>query len=221
MSEPIVMQQFHVGVDFGQRRDHTAVVVLEQRVVYLGMRDPVYYTPNCEVRMGIRLIERIPLLVGFDTVMGDLERLSQCQEFDGRKVVTALDATSVVGWVVEDVRRREMHGRVYPVWITSGATGRDKDGFWTTPRTELLQTLMVSVEMGRLECGDVPGWWDLRSELASLRRVYGENGMRYETDGEHDDLVFALAMAVWGVQRHPLPVKGEELLRKMRQLSLL
>jgi len=47
-----------------------------------------------------------------------------------------------------------------------------------------------------------------------VRGGQGGRGARYETVGRHDDLVFALALALFGVRMRVLPVEGEAVRRR-------
>jgi hypothetical protein len=72
---------------------------------------------------------------------------------------------------------------IVPVTITSGGSARRDGGVWQVPRRDLLGKLVVEFE-GRLR---LPG--RLREEIAEVQSGPGRGG-------GHDDLVFALALAV-------------------------
>ena len=48
----------------------------------------------------------------------------------------------------------------------------------------------------------------MAEELKAMHKVQTVRGPRFETTGAHDDLVFALALALFGVRRRLLPVEG-------------
>ena len=114
-----------------------------------------------------------------------MERLTQSPKLSGGTVTTTVDATGLGIVVSEDLRRRRLRGELYPVAITGGLEGKYRDGFYPTPRTELL----IGVQTAR--------------------------GLRIETLGQHDDLVFALALALFGVRMRTLPVVGEAVRRRI------
>ena len=93
-------------------------------------------------------------------------------------MTTTVDATGLGIVASEDLRRRRLRGELYPVVITGGLEGKYRDGFYPTPRTELL----IGVQKAR--------------------------GLRFETLGQHDDLVFAPALALCGVRMRTLPAAG-------------
>jgi len=56
----------------------------------------------------------------------------------------------------------------------------------------------------------------MAEELKAMRKVQTVRGPRFETMGAHDDLVFALGLALFGVRRRWLPVEGEAVRNRMR-----
>ncbi len=56
----------------------------------------------------------------------------------------------------------------------------------------------------------VQGWGALEEELKGMRKVQSVRRPRFETMGAHDDLVFALGLALFGVRRRLLPLAGED-----------
>ena len=60
----------------------------------------------------------------------------------------------------------------------------------------------------------VGGWDLLEKELKAMRKVQSARGPRFETLGAHDDLVFALGLALFGVRMRRLPVEGEAVRRR-------
>ncbi len=210
------LRSFHIGVDLGQRVDHTAFVVVEQRVVVSAQRDLASYEYLRERKLYVRMVERVRLGQGFDEVVGEVERLTQSPELSGGTVTTTVDATGLGIVVSEDLRRRRLRGELYPVVITSGLEGKYRDGFYPTPRTELLIGVQRAFEQQRLGvCGDVVGWGRLEAELKGMRKVQTARGPRFETLGQQDDLVFALALALFGVRMRTLPVVGEAVRRRV------
>ncbi len=185
MDQPgmVNLRSFHVGVDF------TGFVVVEQQVVVTGVRDPVTYEYGRERRLYVKLVERVKLGQGFQQIVDEIERLTQAPELQGGTVTTAVDATGLGIVVTEDLRKRRLRGELYPVVITGGLEGKYQDGFYPTPRTEL---------------------------LLGVQKVQSVRGPRFETLGKHDDLVFALALALFGARRRVLPVEPEMLRRWAR-----
>ncbi|MBZ2185851.1 MAG: hypothetical protein K7J46_14155 [Bryobacter sp.] len=204
------LKSFHIGVDLGQRVDHTAVVVVEQRVVATAERDAVTYEYRRERKLVVCLVERLRLGVGYEGVARELERLTNARALDGETVTTVVDATGLGMVVSENLRRKQLRGELYPVVITGGQEGRYRSGYWPTPRAELLLGVERALEVEGLGvAAGVKGWSEMEAEMRGMRKVRGERGPRWETLGAHDDLVFALGLALFGARMRWLPVEGE------------
>ena len=203
------LRSFHVGVDLGQRVDHTAIVVVEQRVEATRVRDPVSFEYRRERKLIVRLAQRVRLGTGYFEVAAEIERLTHCTEFESGSVTTAVDATGLGSVVSEDLQRRRLRGELYPVVITGGLEGSYRSGYWPTPRTELLLGVQRAMEaQGLGVAGGMEGWADVEAELKGMRKVASARGPRFETSGKHDDLVFALALSLFGARMRVLPVEG-------------
>lgn len=65
------------------------------------------------------------------------------------------------------------------------------------------------LEMGELCVAEKLAGWPARAEeLRAMRKLPGRNGPRYESLGAHDDLVMALALALFGARMRPLALEG-------------
>ena len=116
-------------------------MVVEQRVIVSAQKDLASYEYLRERKLYVRMVERV----------------RQTSEFSGG-TVTTVDATGLGIVVSEDLRRRRLRGELYPVVITGGLEGKYRDGFYPTPRTELLIGVQKAFEQQRLGvAGDVVG----------------------------------------------------------------
>ena len=106
----ITLRSFHIGVDLGKCVNHTTVVVVEQRVVPTGKRDPVTFEPVRERQNVVRMAERVKLGTGYFDIAGELERLTNCAEFEAGNATTAFDSTGVGNVVEEEFRRSRLRG---------------------------------------------------------------------------------------------------------------
>jgi hypothetical protein len=210
------MRSFHLGVDLGQRVDHTAFVLVEQRVVCTSQRNLATYEYLRERQLYVRLVERVRLGTGFREVVEEVERLTHSPLLAGDAVTTAVDATGMGIVVTEDLQRHKLRGELYPVVITGGLEGSYKAGFYPTPRTELLLGVQRAFETGELRVASgVRGWAALEEELKGMRKCQSVKGPRFETMGAQDDLVFALGLALVGMRRRLLPTAGEAVRRRV------
>jgi hypothetical protein len=209
------LRSFHLGVDLGQRVDHTAFVVVEQRVVCTSRRDRVTFEFERERQMHVRLVDRVRLGTGFREVVEEVERLTHVLGAQSDLVTTSVDATGMGIVVTEDLQRHRLKGELYPVVITGGLEGSYQAGFYPTPRTELLLGVQRALEKKELKVArGVRGWAALEEEMLGMRKCQSVRGPRFETMGPHDDLVFALGLAMLGVRRRLLPTSGEMVRRR-------
>jgi hypothetical protein len=209
--------RFSIGVDLGQRRDPSAVAVVE-RLRTSPQFDPATWSmcqPESEPRLVIRHLERIPLGTPYTEVAARIVHLARQPEIAGacRLVV---DATGV-GMPVLDMLRAAAPGcPIAPVLITGGQSARFDGKIWYVPKMELmarLQSLFESKQLaisGRLR--ESPA---LVRELLDIRTAHIPSGRaRAGAEGanQHDDLAMAVALALWpkpaplgGHQAHRLP----------------
>jgi hypothetical protein len=204
------LRSFHIGVDLGQRVDHTALVVVEQQVVCTSRRSSVTFEYERERKLIVRLVERVRLGQGFREIVDEVARLTHSPELAGDLVTTSVDATGMGIVVSEELGKARLKGELYPVVITGGLEGKYNAGYFPTPRTELLLGVQRAFEREGLGVVQgLQGWAALEEELKGMRKVQSVRGPRFETMGAHDDLVFALGLALFGVRRRLLPVAGE------------
>ena len=113
--------------------------------------------------------------------------------------------------VVDMLRASEPGCAIAPVWITGGQSERFDGKVWHVPKLELLARLQTLLETRRLrimrrmrEAGTLVR--EL-SNVKSAARPSGRLKVGAEGSGEHDDLVLAVALAVW---RGRMPAAGEQ-----------
>lgn len=205
-----MLRSFHIGVDLGQRRDHTAVVVVEQRIESTGVKDLQTYEQVWRRRLIVRKAARLRLGTEFHRIVNVVTGLTMHPALEGKYLTTAVDATGIGLVVTELLQMRRPKGELYPVVITGGLEMKYRKGFYPTPRTDILLGVVQAFEVDGLEvAGAVPGWEALVEELRSIRKTPGIGGPRFDSDGQHDDLVFALGPALVGYRQRVLPVDGK------------
>ena len=192
---------YYVGVDLGQRRDYTAIAVIKDCVWRLEERDPVSYQFRLRRQTSLVGLRRLALGTAYGEVARVVAELSRSEKLNGRCTV-CVDSTGV-GWpVVEQMRKERMGGELKAVVFTGGAKARCADGHWTVPKSELLQGLQLGFEEGSvLVAKGMKDWPALKEEMLGMRREKRVEGSRWTSLGRHDDLVMAVALAVWGQRR--------------------
>ena len=182
--------EFFVGLDLGQKRDFTTLAVVERLCSSL----PCFH---------LRYLERLNLNTSYPAVAERVRDLFAKVALRG-KTTLVMDVTGV-GVPVYDL----LHARgVRPVAVTITG-GRSISGIGSqlrVPKGTLIGTLAKLFETGRLKlAAGIPNAAELIEELLNMqvkihRRTrqesYGAKGSQ-----KHDDLVLALALAVWYAEK--------------------
>lgn len=179
-----------VGLDLGQMSDYTAISALETSLMP-GDRRHVAYP--------LRYLERPARGTSYPEIVRRVGELLVRPELDGARLV--VDATGVGRAVVDMLK----DARLFPVCvtITSGdkATRDDHGAGWHVPKRDLAGVLQAAFQAGRLK---VASSLDLASvfvrELQCFTvkvSVAGHDTYEALREGDHDDLVLSVALAIW------------------------
>ena len=189
------MTHFFVGVDLGQRRDHTAIAVVEQS----------------RGELLVRFLMRVPLGTPYPIVVDLVREVTAHEQLAGR-CVAVVDATGVGAPVVEMLRAEGPACDISSVTITGGEKESGGAGYGgghcNVPKRDLIASVQLALERGELRIAKgLREREALVEELVDVRKTARESGrdrVGAERAGEHDDLVIALALACWKGRR---PVK--------------
>lgn len=178
-----------IGVDLGQRRNHSAFAVIELR---WDAAEPSLLVP----RLVLRYLRRVPLFTDYIDVHNDIVTLATDSPLPADVIV---DAAGPGGPMVDWLRRSLPRGvELKPVLITSGhAEGRHSDGYRTIPRRTLITELILMINYRTLTIPPGLVHWD--TLVAEMLQIRGENGHPV-ADG-HDDLVMALGLGANAVTK--------------------
>jgi hypothetical protein len=189
---------FYVGMDLGQRRDYTAIAVVERRDLTLAYREPKFHS------VAVRHVERLALGTPYAAVVARVREIVQSDALRGDCSLT-VDATGVGNPVVEMLRAARIGCEICAVTITGGQQPHSHSGGWSVPKQDLFAYIQVLLEKGELRIArDLRGARMLLRELMDVQERLKSNGVtRVGADGygEHDDLVIALALACWKAKR--------------------
>jgi hypothetical protein len=179
---------FYVGLDLGQRRDYSAVAVVERidhRRAFQG---------TAFARLVVRYAERLPLGTPYPRVVDRVRAIVRSDALAGNCAL-AVDATGVGAPVVDMLRAARLGCDLSAVVIT----GADRAAGSSVPKRDLMAEVLMLLEQGRLKIGKLREGPRLVRELMDVRESSGRIG----ADGaaEHDDLVIALALACWRAKR--------------------
>jgi hypothetical protein len=195
-------REFFIGLDLGQRRDHTALVVLETADIASKHRSAVTFAPTVTTRRTVRHIERLPLGTPYPAVV---ERATRIANLLAEVAPTNLiiDATGGGIAVKEMFQTNPLtRWRFAPVMIGWGYRENFSEGFWRVSKMDLVGRLQLAFDFNHftiqpsLERAET-----LIEELASMRGFQRKQGRVIEAPGrKHDDLAIALMLAWWGVE---------------------
>lgn len=190
-----------VGLDLGQRRDWTALAVVERTET--GAADPHGYRP-VSAAFAVRQLDRVPDQ-SYEAVVDRVVALLYRVELAGADLV--VDETGVGAAVADMFERR----RVYPkrVTITGGTEATRGGRSYRVPKRGLATAVAVPLESRRLTIAEgLPLAKTLAGELADFRvkvslagPVAVVAGAEWR-EGAHDELVLAVALAVWYGEIH-------------------
>jgi hypothetical protein len=235
-------RRYSVGVDLGQANDFTAIAVLEKAIVppETAMFSPVGESPSNRLVEGdivydLVYLKRPNLGTPYDTIarrVADLICKLEPQGAFGElgQVTLSVDGTGVGRAIVDlldaEFKRRARSSSAIPrvdfrrVSVTGSQTTLKRptrtDGYWSVPKKDLVFPAVAAFQQGRIRIGKVKDRDALVNELKNYRRTtnIATGNMAFEPwrESEHDDLLFALCLALWGWQTR----KGSTRLRVIR-----
>jgi hypothetical protein len=132
-----------------------------------------------------------------------VRRITASAELAGRCLVV-VDATGGRA-VVDLLRRARLEGGLAPVVATSGRRESRAAGYYRVPKRNLILGMHSMLARGRVRIAS-----GLRDKPALMRELqqmelrlspHGRERFGSWHAGEHDDLVFAMALACWGAEK--------------------
>jgi hypothetical protein len=205
-----IEKSLFIGLDLGQSQDFSALAIVECVRAITDGRDEITAL-NC-----IHL-QRWQLRTSYPSIVGDVVRmingLDPALSPDGNPTL-AIDATGVGAPVVDLFRREKINAELKPIQIVGGANVSSEFGMTRVPKRDLVSVVQVALQnrtlkiAAALELAEV-----LSRELQnfsvritdSANDVYGA-----WREGTHDDLVLAVALALWTASRPPFRVRARE-----------
>jgi len=191
---------FFVGLDLGQKRDFSALAVVERvdaRLAWMGPAPP----------LGVRYLERMELGTPYPDVVDRVCEILQDPKMLGQSHLV-VDATGVGAPVMDLLRRARVRANITGVTITGGDRAHSSGDQWHVPKRELLTGLESLLECGEelRIAGKLREAARLVKEFESMQVEARVNGRwKMGCEGEHDDLVLALSLACWRAKR---PMNG-------------
>jgi hypothetical protein len=190
--------EYTIGLDLGQKQDHTAVSILEWAETGEALRDAATYEWKRERVMRLVHLERIGLGTAYPGIVGRMNEILKMPRLSGCTLV--VDATGVGLPVIDLLRAARLNCRILPVTITGGAGESAHASGYSVPKRDLITGLQVLFESGKFEMPDTPTTGDLIQELAGMRAKPSRTGA-WRSEGSPDDLVLSLALAWWWARK--------------------
>jgi hypothetical protein len=194
-SKPPQLRYF-AGLDLGRPQEFTALAVVERA------QPEGSFKPEC-LEYAVRHLERFPPGTPYPVIFERLTEIFATKPLTGSILVT--DQTMVGRPVLDALRRSGVRAIVVPLSVTAGHSSHvDERGVRLVPRTELVGVMQILLQSGRLKVADALAEADtLVREMENFRvevpKVAEQLSWR---EGTHDDLVLAVAIALWEAERH-------------------
>jgi len=193
-----------LGLGLGALVDPSALAVVERRTTGTGEWELDAAKVSHEIArddLYLRYIERIPLKSSYLDVVAYVLRLLDKPPIAGNGTLV-LDRTGLGGPVVDLFRAK---GETPITVCFTGGDQTHQDGRdFRVPKVELINNLIAKIDCGELTAAeDLPDRAAFENELLSFRRKTGATGrVSFDAEqGKHDDLLIAVALAVWYASR--------------------
>jgi hypothetical protein len=188
------MYSFYIGLDLGQAQDYTALTIIERKHFNYSQPREQYH---------VRHLERPKLGTPYPAIVEKVQDLVQSNKLLNQAALV-VDATGVGAPVVDLFRKIGL----VPIAITitgGNAVTRERGGY-RVPKRDLVTTLQVLFQSGRLKvAAELPEARLLVEELLNFRVKINVRTAHdsYEAwrEGIHDDLVLAVALACWYAEK--------------------
>jgi hypothetical protein len=201
-----------IGLDLGQAKDFSALAIIEcvRTITDGGAKDEVTQL-NC-----IHL-QRWQLRTSYPAIVTDVVKMINNLDpflYPKDKTTLAVDATGVGAPVVDLFKREQIHAELKPIQIVGGANVSEEFGMIRVPKRDLVSVVQVGLQNRTLKIASGLGLAEVLSrELQnftvkitdSANDVYGA-----WREGTHDDLVLAVALALWTANKPPFRVSEAE-----------
>ncbi len=189
----VAPKQYFAGLDLGQAQDFTALAIIER------IKTGIDWQLNC------LHLERFPLRTSYPAIVAQVcQRLAALTKINSPariQTCLAVDATGVGAPVVDLFRQTRIDASLQPIQIVGGQNVSHEGGVTRVPKRDLVSCIQVGLQSKMLRIAPKLSEAEtLARELQNFQvkitdqanDVYGA----WRT-GTHDDLVLAVALAVW------------------------
>jgi hypothetical protein len=222
------MAEYVCGLDLGQAQDYTALAVAEilpiatgrTRLAVDGRSVPgprphewLYErtereVPITEDHYHLRDLRRWPLNTSYPTIVRDVAALLDREPLCSATTTLAIDYGGVGRPVLDMFDGAALICSLVPVTIHGGDAAIQDGRSWRVPKRDLIAATQVALQRGRLKVAPaLSEAVTLTRELSDYRVKISASGHdSYDArEGQHDDLVLAVALAVWVAEHGRVP----------------
>lgn len=188
------VSRFFSGLDLGQAQDYSALAIVERFTIPDSAREG-----STLYRFDVRELKRWPLGTSYVAIVDDLREMYGKPPLAGS--LLCIDGTGVGVAVVDMIRFARIGARCLSLTITGGENTSDTG----VPKKNLVGAVQLPLQASRLRFADaLPLTPVLVKELEAFRvKVTASRHETFEAwrERDHDDLVLALALAVYVASR--------------------
>jgi len=214
----------YIGLDLGKAADYTAVAAVQAVKERLECNDSAGM-PMFGTFLHCRHLHRYQLNTMYTEIVDDMASMVNHPELKRDGYLLIPDATGVGAPVIELLAQRKI--KQMPIYIIGlGKEHVDEDsGYMLIPKRDLITNLVVAFETSQIKFAKGLEYERLiTDELTNFRmkKTKAANDIFEAREGEHDDLVLALSLAVYFAKRHRwtaqanAPVKHVHPLERMK-----
>jgi hypothetical protein len=217
--EPVIEieKSLFIGLDLGQSADFTALAIIECVRTITDGTDEI-------TNLNVIHLQRWQLRTSYPAIVADVVKMiNGLKEYQSPdyKPVLAIDATGVGAPVIDLFKRENINAELRPIQIIGGANISEEFGITRVPKRDLVSVVQVGLQNKTLKiASQLPEAEILSKELQTFQvkitdaanDVYGA-----WREGTHDDLVLAVALALWTANKTPFRVteKARDLFRSI------
>ena len=181
---------YFVGLDLGQSRNYSALVVVERAEILLDEMDWVTYERRRRRRYRVTFLELVRLGTPYPDVVDRVREVMRAPALAGRCTLV-MDATGVGAPVLDMLRQAGLGCGIEPVILTGGEKESHGGGAWHLPKRDLISGLQTMLEKGEIE---LPAGY---GPAALLRRELANVGSRVGERGRGRSGAWARSMMIW------------------------
>jgi hypothetical protein len=193
-----------VGIDIGQAHDPTAIAIVSRITTETANPALSAANPEPRPRYEVQHLERLRLGMPYPQQVDHLEAMLCRPPLNRLGPRVLVDYTGVGRPVFDMFAGRHALRRAQGVVITGGRDTTRHGPGWSVPKGELVSKLQALLHAGELRiAASLPDAPVLLRELQDFRVRFTDagNATFNAREGAHDDLVLALALAVFGLSR--------------------